>query len=380
VAYAASPLGDAPLPVRRYPLPDPPHVAAWQRYAADVLGAAAALRRALVQLRFPIEAGMSQTPAYQAATRRGVLPGNGDGLRLVRPDVLRVFLHATPAGRVPVVLAEAREDFEALVQALIARNEPQPVPATMGAAMIAGYNNWDRVREYRRAWEAEHPGAGEAEWLEAFHDLVPQKHLYQDRFILLSAGPYSSTPASALGLDEAAWRKASVTIRLEHECTHYFMRQAFGSMRKSLLDELVADYMALVEAFGGYRAEYFLRFMGLESYPPYRAGGRLQNYRGSPPLSDGAYAVLPRVVKRAAQTLGRLDPSEGRGPLAEADKARLITALTRVGLEGFASNEAAPLLAAALDEAGRSIVEETSAMPASASDPRGLGPSIVLSG
>src|SRR6185295_859982 len=60
-AYAASPLGDV-LPARAYPLPDPPHVAAWERYAAEASeqGAFATLGRALVQLRFPIQAGISQ--------------------------------------------------------------------------------------------------------------------------------------------------------------------------------------------------------------------------------------------------------------------------------------------------------------------------------
>jgi hypothetical protein len=362
LAYAASPLDDV-LPARSYPLPDPPHVAAWERYAdeARAEGAFATLRRVLVQLRFPVRAGTSEAAAYQAATRRGVLPADDqEGVALVRPDGLRVFLHATPAGRVPVLLAEAREDFETLVQALTRRNEPEPVPAAMGACMIAGYNNWERVRELRRAWEDEHAFAGEAEWQEAFRALIPQKALYQDRFILLSAGPYSSTPAAAVGMEEAAWRAASVTLRLEHECTHYFMRQAFDSMRKSLLDELVADYMGLVEAFGAFRADRFLLFMGLESYPAYRAGGRLENYRGAPPLSDGAFRVLPRVVKRAADTLDRLDPSGGRR-FSPADKARVITALTRTGLEGLAFPQPAPLLTAALDEAAaasRAVVQK----------------------
>jgi hypothetical protein len=50
-------------------------------------------------------------------------------------------------------------------------------------------------------------------------------------------------------------------------------------MNNALKDELIADTMGIVEAFGEYRRDLFLQFMGLENYPDYRWGGRLQNYR-----------------------------------------------------------------------------------------------------
>ena len=55
------------------PLPTEPHVAVWERYAREAaeVGAFAALRRRLVQLRFPIREGISKTDAYRAATLRG---------------------------------------------------------------------------------------------------------------------------------------------------------------------------------------------------------------------------------------------------------------------------------------------------------------------
>ncbi len=357
LAYARSPLHDGTLPAQRVPLPDAACVVAWERYAreAQAEGAQAPLRRVLVQLRFKVAAGASQEPAYLAATRRGLLPQDErPGVAFAQPDGLRLFLHPTPAGRVPVVVARARTDFEALVQAVTRRNEPEVVPASMGACTIAGYNNWERVAELRREHEIRHPedwdGSG---WAEAFRALIPQKDRYQDRFMLLSSGPYSATPAAAVGLADEEWRAASVRLRLEHECTHFFMRQAFGSMRKSLLDELVADYMGLVEALGGFRLDCFWLFMGLEAYPSYREGGRLQNYCGD--LTPGAVAVLRTVVRRAAQSLARLDPSRDGGRFDVLRKARVITALTRVGLEGLAAEDAVARFADALSQAGAAI-------------------------
>ncbi|MEH2229412.1 MAG: hypothetical protein V7K71_07160 [Nostoc sp.] len=100
------------------------------------------------------------------------------------------------------------------------------------------------------------------------------------------------------------WLRLSLIIRLEHECCHYFTRRVFGSMRNNVLDELIADYQGIVAANNGrYRADWFLRFVGLEKFPNYQEGGRLENYRGNPALSDGAFRILQVFVKQAAENL-----------------------------------------------------------------------------
>ena len=70
---------------------------------------------------------------------------------------------------------------------------------------------------------------------------------------------------------------------MEHECAHYLTKRVTGSMSNNLLDELLADYVGIVAAAGTYRGDWALEFLGLEDYPAYRNGARLQNYRGSPP-------------------------------------------------------------------------------------------------
>lgn len=334
-----------------YPSADEPFVATWERYAAEAeeVGVAECLRRRLVQLRFPVAAGVRDSEAYRAATRRGIfheLSPTSGGITFVCPEALRLFIHQTAAGRVPVVVAQAREDFVSLVRALVHHNEPVHVPDSMGACIVAGYNNWGRIAELRARWEREHCGESSAAWALAFRAIVPMKELYQDTFILLSSGPYSAIPARLMGLGDAEWLEKSMVIRLEHECAHYFTRRALGSMRNSLLDELIADYVGIVAAIGRYSAEWFLRFMGLESYPIYRRGGRLENYRGEPPLTDGAFAVLQSLVKSASEQLERFDATRSGGLRSLAENARLITAFARLGLETLASEEGAALMGA----------------------------------
>lgn len=343
------------LPVK-FPLAPEPHMTAWEEYAAAarIVGAFETLKRVLVQLRFPIQSGISQTEAYRSATRKGVLVDGmveASGLSLKQPEKLQLIVHQSLAGAIPVLLTGDREDFVTLVQALTMRNEPLPVPASMGACMVAGFNNWDRVRQYRKQWSDQNPyNCSSASWAVEFGRLIPQKELYQDRFIILSSGPYSDVSASEVGLDETEWRRLSLTIRLEHECTHYFTRRLFDSMRNNLLDELIADYRGIVAATGHYRADWFLRFLGLESFPDYREGGRLQNYRGKPPLSDGAFKILQALVKAAAENLERFDADHAGELRTLNDQTLMLVALTYLTLEELASLEVHSRLQKTLDE------------------------------
>ncbi|MCC5653988.1 hypothetical protein LC609_30265 [Nostoc sp. XA013] len=340
----------------KFPLPPEPHVAAWEEYAtlAQEVGAFQALSSKLVQLQFPILQGISQTEAYRFATRKGMTVDSmieATGLILQQPEQLQLILHQSLAGAIPVLLTRNREDFVSLVQALTMRNEPLPVPASMGACMVNGFNNWDRVRQYRQQWEVRNFGnCSESSWLEEFGRLIPQKELYQDRLIILSDGFYSNVSANDIGLSEPEWRRISLNIRLEHECTHYFTHRLFGSMQNNILDELIADYRGIVTAIGHYRADWFLRFLGLESFPDYREGGRLQNYRGQPPLSEGAFKILQALVKSAAENLERFDAEHGGELRTLNSQPIMLIALTYLTLEELADSQAHSYIQKILDQ------------------------------
>jgi hypothetical protein len=310
LAYVRSPFDvDAAPPVSALPLEDEPFVADWQRYAerAEAGTAADVLREVLVQLRFPIREGISRTDAYRRATaslHHLRAADRGEGVVFEAPDAVSITLHPTPAGRLPVVRVGARADFERVLQAVTRANEPAPIPRTVGAMMISGYANWDRIARLRRAWRDANPDASDAGWPAFFQRCDPAG--YRDRFVLCSSGFYSGVPPADLGLSAAEWRRRSVDLRVAHEATHYATRRLFGSMQNHLYDELLADYFGLVHAVGAYRADWFLRFMGLEEGRDGREG-RLPYYRGDPPLSDAAFAVVRRLVRTAANTLAAVD-------------------------------------------------------------------------
>ncbi len=330
----------------KFPLESETHLAVWSEYldTAQQIGVFKTLKKVLVQLNFPIAKGISQTQAYRASTLKGTNPDHipeAIGLELQQPEQLDLKIYPSLAGEIPVLLPGNREDFVTLVQALTKRNEPKSIPASMGACMIAGYNNWDRISRYRQQWMQENStNAGEIAWQQEFISLIPQKHLYQDRFIILSDGFYSNVAPEHLGLTESAWRELSLTIRLEHECTHYLTRRLFNSMQNHLLDELIADYQGIVAAVGYYRADWFLRFMGLESFPNYREDGRLQNYLGQTPLSDRAFEILQALVVAAAKNVEQFDRISAPELKLHDQQPLMLIALTYFTLEELASDRA----------------------------------------
>lgn len=336
-AFATHQWHDATLP-----LADEPFASAWRGYAAVAAreGAESVLRK-FVQLRFPIAAGVSDTEPYRAAVRRGELPRDAGMLALRRPNAIRIRIQQTAAGAIPVLVIPERADFVALVQAFVHRNEPVAIPPTMGACVVAGYNNWDRVAALRSYAESEAGGASlsEENWQRRWRALIPRKELYQDRFIMLSTGPYSAVDSAALSLTSAEWLRLSLTIRLEHECAHYFTKRVFGAMRNTLHDELLADYAGIVAACGRYRADWFLHFMGLDAYPHYREGGRLENYGNGADASSAASAALQRQVNDAAWQLEAFD---ARLPLAARTmlgRAAVLAAIAELRLEQIAASD-----------------------------------------
>jgi hypothetical protein len=286
-----------------FPMNDEPSVAAWAGYAKEASRESCftALQSRLVQLQFPVEAGISQKNEYRLATRQGASTigmSMATGISILAPEQIELLIYKGVAGALPILIIGNRTDFETMVQALRWRNEPEPIPPSMGACMIAGYNNWDRIRAYQRTWQAANPLGN---WQSEFRALLPQKARYQDRFMLVSKGAYSAVSTKSVQMDTVKWADISTRIRIEHEYTHYLTVRLFNDMQNHMLDELLADYAGLVAAVGTFDLSLFFHFLGLENYPQFRPSGRMQNYRGTPPLSDADFVQLQQLVIQAAQ-------------------------------------------------------------------------------
>ena len=321
---------------------DEPHLAVWREYAARAGegGVFATLAEVFPQLRFPIQDGISQEPAYAAATRRGRLDeadAFAPGLVLERPESLTLTFTDGVAGTLPLLVAATRADFEALVRAFTERNEPREVPASMGACFVKGLNNWDRVARYRREWEAANGTAGDEDaWRAELGRFAVHKARYQDRFVILSRGPYSGVPADDVGQSEAEWLERSLVIRAEHESTHDLTWRLFAVVRSHATDEIVADFVGLVRAFGVYPDEIARRLLGVDRLPEFRAGGRLANYRGNPRLDEAQFAEVAKLTAAATVRLAEVAARHEAWLRDPALLARLVYALSLSSLTELA--------------------------------------------
>jgi hypothetical protein len=343
--YCRNRFGEVRQPAPVFPLTEEPHVADWRRYAGE--GGQRPfehLRERLPQLAIPIREGVSKLPAYADVTLRGqpLDPAAfGGRLELARPGEVRLLIHDHPAGALPVLVAPDRDDFETLVRALAWRGEPRPISGSVNAQIVTGFVNWDRMRSYRAVWATQvEPAVADTLWpIEVSRVATTERWRYQDRFVIVGVQPYSGVSAARLGLplSEEEWLERSTLLRVEHEFTHYATQRVFGAMSLNLLDETIADFMGMTYALGEFRAEHFLRFLGLEDWPLVRADGRAPTYAAE--LSPAAFELLAAVTVRAAR---RLEAIAARFYHA-GQRGRFLLALAGLTLELLASDDALAL-------------------------------------
>ena len=187
----------------------------------------------------------------------------------------------TPAGPVQTVTLHEREDFELFLQILGNKCIPYEVPATQGAVILDGLVNWQKIRDHKAAWKTEMLERGELfpDWSAEFKRFTADRSNYRDALIILSTGPYSNIPASAVGLDEEEWRRLSLIIRKYHECTHFVCRRTCPGNINAVRDEIVADAAGIIAAFGKFDPETEELFFGIKGSR--YLGGRLENYVSS---------------------------------------------------------------------------------------------------
>ncbi|MBO6293189.1 MAG: hypothetical protein J6N51_13195 [Selenomonas sp.] len=144
-------------------------------------------------------------------------------------EELRISFARTAGGRLPVIATGTHEDFRAMEAVLGSCEEKRELPPTVNAFTL----------------EAKAEG------------------IFRHRLLLLNRAPYSNLPAEALGLTGADWLECSSRLRLAHECAHYETLRLLGGMKNHALDEILADALGQVAAFGDFSADRQRIFFGL---------------------------------------------------------------------------------------------------------------------
>lgn len=229
------------------------------------------LARKYPQILMPIKEGIKDSEEYKDVVLRGKPCNYKPDFTYNEGDTLETI--KTPVGEIEVLSLIDRNDFIHAVRALGNRCEPVEVPNSTGAMAIFGLNNWDKVRA--------------------------NLDNYKDSLIILSSGNYSNVTNKdvkkvtngEIDLSKDEWTKKSIIIRKYHELTHFVMRKKYPDDIVPIRDELIADVVGIIAAFGYFDERLLKLFLGIES-KEYRKGGRLENYEG------GSEKNIPEVLNK----------------------------------------------------------------------------------
>ena len=241
------------------PLPDEPFVSLWKETADKEVLNFLSSTFALPTERFPFK----------------------------KPEALKIHLVPTAGGQIPVISTGCHDDLCSMEALVNGHPDIEELPLTVNALTI----------------EAKATG------------------LLHHRVILLWNAPYSNVPASALGLDEDDWLSRSAALRRAHECAHYETLRLFGGMKNHALDEIAADTMGQLAAFGNFSAQRQRLFFGLEG------GGKTCTGR----LTFYCRKVIPWERTEVYQTVDRaLDIIEAKVAALCKEKATHYKILTTI--------------------------------------------------
>lgn len=205
-------------------------------------------------------------------------PGKRDLSHFITSDEDSITIEETPAGNVTVITLGRREDFVTFLRIMANRCEMADIPDTQGASLLDGVINWRKIERHRKEFLKGLDNSEDAEeaWGEEFRRFTSDRKNFKDTLIILSIGPYSAVPAKKLGLSDEEWITLSGVIRKYHECTHFICRKLYPDKKDAVWDELVADAVGILAAFGKYDADMGKLFLGIEGNT--YTGGRLENY------------------------------------------------------------------------------------------------------
>lgn len=234
------------------------------------------------QLCFPIQSGISSTEEYRNVCLKGHSTYRSPEFNTTAEDSLETV--STSAGDVEILYLANRDDFVHAYRALGFKCEPVNIPSSCGAVTFLKLNNFEKIRALS------HPLA------------LSDPSLYNDTLILLSKGPYSGVPADAFNFDSEKWINDSYTIRKYHELTHFISRNNFPDNKEDIRDEVMADMIGLMFAYGRYDTFMARRFLGINVNPCLK-DGRLHIYIKKGGSPDDAALRANAVIDCFAKNL-----------------------------------------------------------------------------
>lgn len=202
----------------------------------------------------------------------------------------------TEAGEVEIVFLKNRQDFILFLNKTVYKGVRKYVPDTIGAMMINGISNWNKINSHMEKYVSE----GNTDYNPEFKRFTSDKSNFKDCLLLISDGLYSNIPAEKIGISESEWINASQKIRVYHECTHYICRKLWNEKKNIIFDEIVADCIGLFAAFGNYSTRLALLFLGLDDNGSY-IGGRLEFYCDKSEISELQERILNLVHQLARE-------------------------------------------------------------------------------
>jgi len=234
--------------------------------------------------------GASQSDQYRDIALRGEFPDDltfpmetNDEEELISVD--------TPIGKVEAIYLPIREVFERFCICLSNKCEPLEIPKTTGAMYISGINCWRKILKHQEEYIKTHD-----DWDDEFDRFTSVKENYKGIVLLISKGNYSACLPEFVDIEENKWLAYSKDIRIYHEITHAISRKLYPDHKEAVRDEVLADSIGTLYAFGEYKPLLIKKFLGTEG-DTYRFGGRLENYVDKEKLDESFKYVNSLIEK-----------------------------------------------------------------------------------
>lgn len=221
--------------------------------------------------------GDENTEAYKSVVRRGDIPEIKSLSHFITDERDSCVTENTPAGDITIVTLNTRRDFETFLNIMANKCRVKEIPVTQGASIIDGIINWKRIEAHRgKYFQSEIDCGRQPDWPSEFKRFTANKSNYLDAIIVLSTGPYSNIPAERFGFKDDEWLEYSYKIRKAHKVTHFICRRKYPELKDAIWDEVVADAVGIIAAFGRFDLVMEEVFLGV-SEKGYMEG-RLKNY------------------------------------------------------------------------------------------------------